>query len=87
MFLSRDIELSSEIEKTPNQRNQTVVFQKPPGNLLKNFSTILILRQTYAPIHPLSNGENPNSIAISVAELFNKQPTAFYFEMDSSIFV
>jgi hypothetical protein len=51
---------------------------------LENFSTILILRQTYALSHPLSNGENSHLIAISVADLFNKQPTAFYFEMDNS---
>jgi hypothetical protein len=31
----------------------------------------------------LSNGENPNFIAASVAELFSKQPSVFYFEMDS----
>jgi len=36
-----------------------------------------------SPEVALSNGENPNSIAASVAELFNKQPNVFYFEMDS----
>jgi hypothetical protein len=84
MFLSLDIELSSEIEKTPNQRNRTVIFKKSRGNPLENFSTISVRRQTYAPSHPLSNSEHSHLIAISVAELFNKQPTAFYFEMDNS---
>ncbi len=42
------------------------------------------IRKINSPRFPLSYGENPNSLAISVAELFNKQPTAFYFEMDSS---
>jgi len=49
----------------------------------KIFQIFLILRWTYVPEIVLSNGENPNSIAASVAELFNKQPSVFYFEMDS----
>ena len=62
-----------------------MVLEKHHGNPLENVAAILVLKQTYVPNHPLSNGKSLKSIAISVAKLFNKQPTAFCFEMDSSI--
>jgi hypothetical protein len=43
--------------------------------LEKIFQIFLIFRWAYAPEVALSNGENPNSIAASVVELFSKQPT------------
>jgi hypothetical protein len=49
----------------------------------KIIQIFLIFRWAYVPQVALSNGKNPNSIAASVAELFNKQPSVFYFEMDS----
>jgi hypothetical protein len=53
-------------------------------NPQKIFQIFLIFRWAYALEFALSNGENPNSIAASVAELFSKQPSVFYFEMDSN---
>ncbi len=50
----------------------------------KIFQIFLILKWAYAPEVALSNGENSNSIAASIAELFSKQPSVFYFEMDSN---
>ena len=49
----------------------------------KIIQIFLIFRWAYVPQVVLSNGENPNFIAASVAELFSKQPSVFYFEMDS----
>jgi hypothetical protein len=59
--------------------NPWEIRRKPRENL----SSILILRWSYAPEVALSNGENPSSIATSVTELFSKQPSVFYYEMDS----
>ena len=59
-------------------------FLEIPGKPRGNLSSILILRWTYAPEIALSNGENPNFIAASVTELFSKQSSVFYFEMDSN---
>ncbi len=50
----------------------------------KIFQIFLILRSAYAPEVALSNGENPNSRAASVTELFSKQPSVLYCEMDSN---
>ncbi len=52
-------------------------------NFEKIFQIFLIHRWAYAPKIGLSNGENPNSIAASVAELFSKESSVLYFEMDS----
>ena len=68
----------------PDRKYLEVVFQKLRAPLLGNFLSIFILMCTCTPTHARSNGENPSSIAVTVAELFNKQPTAFYFEMDNS---
>jgi len=51
-----------------------------PEKIIKIF---LIFKWAYALEVALSNGENPNFIAVSVAGLFSKQPNVFYFEMDS----
>jgi hypothetical protein len=61
-----------------------VVSQNPTEKPLENFSSVLILGQIHAPIYPLSNAEHWNSIAISITEIFNKQPSTLYFEMDNS---
>jgi hypothetical protein len=66
---------------TGSLENPWKTLRKPRENLSIIF---LILRWAYASKVALSNGENPNSIAASGAELFSKQPSAFYFEMDSN---
>ena len=61
-----------------------VVFEGVSGKPLKVLTSRLIITHPDSPRCLILNSENPTSLARIVPELFKMQPTAFFFEMDSS---
>jgi hypothetical protein len=83
-FVEDSMENRIHTQKSEFDISARIVFQVVSGKPSKNLANQLILTFSDSPMCPILNHKNPTSLATKAPELFKMQPTAFYFEMDSS---
>ena len=83
-FVAEVIDYRIQLKNFKLQIFLKLVFHEFSGKLEKILFLWLIIGCSDSPQNALLNNRNRISLPSSVPELFNLQPTAFYFEMDSN---